>query len=353
MNNSGLNNKSTILPTSMEHIPQTAPALSAYSMKNMFHFTNNSNQNNHNHQLYNNGKGTSYTTNNGDAISQRYLSQSITDLKRAQHLFGSNELHFNNNKLSPGESDGSLADSTNRLRNEFVNRGKMIDCSPVQPKIHNTTSCNSISNNVSSRLTAPSPVPSPHKDDKVIRTDSLKENIDKITQLQSQLMSGTGHERSKDLNKSATEELPVKSVETVKSARDNVVEKKVPAPVENSITSQNGDVHSIDQTNGMPPSSNTSIDEEHEVSTTQSNDVSSRLNVSEAASQTDEGSLGNLPPYCDSASTDSKSTYTALLLRTKYPEELDCEKLAEALAQQLAPTDRLHNILGMLLHTIK
>lgn len=75
-------------------------------------------------------------------------------------------------------------------------------------------------------------------------------------------------------------------------------------------------------------------------------DVSSRLNTSEAASQTDEISIGSPPSYYDSASTDSKSTYTALLLRTKYPEELDCEKLAETLVQQLAPTDRLNHILG-------
>lgn len=86
MNNSGINHKSTILPTSMEHIPQTAPVLSAYSMKNMFNFANNTNQNNHNHQLYNNGKAnmTPTYTSNGDAMSQqRFLSQSITDLKRA------------------------------------------------------------------------------------------------------------------------------------------------------------------------------------------------------------------------------------------------------------------------------
>lgn len=393
------------LPASMDNIPQTAPVLSNYSLKSMFNFNTNNNSpvhHNHHHQAYNNNNGRLSTTatapshagsgpynQNGDSFNQRYMSQSISDLKRAQHIFGSNELHFTSNKLSSGESDGSLTDSTNRLRSEFASRsGKMNgsggggatggqtaithanDCnSPVQPKINNNHAINNISNNHNNvnnvsnhRLTAPSSVPtSPHKDDKVIRTDSLKENIDKITQLQTKLMSAHSHDRLKDINSTkSVNESSDANILPDKVSNNNLTTNSNMSPTSNvavldamyrqqqqqqlqNNVQQNGDAFK-DMANGDNDSSIT--DENDSLADSLDASSSHLLSTSDAASQTDEGSLGSLPPYCDSASLDSKSTYTALLLRTKYPEELDCEKLAECLVQQLAPTDRLHNILG-------
>lgn len=412
------------LPASMDNMPQTAPVLSSYSLKSMFNFNTNNNSpvhHNHHHQAYNNGNGRLSTTatgpphasaynQNGDSFNQRYMSQSISDLKRAQHIFGSNELHFTSNKLSSGESDGSLTDSTNRLRSEFANRGGKMngngggggggatatstgggqtaiahatDCnSPVQPKINNNHTINNISNNHNNvsnvsnhRLTAPSSVPtSPHKDDKVIRTDSLKENIDKITQLQTKLMSAHSHDRLKDLNSTrSVNELSDTNSLPDKVSNNNLSTNSNMSPTSNVATldmmyrqqqqqqkqhqqqqhqqhqQQQNNVHQNgeafkDIANGDNDSCIT--DENDSLADSLEASSSLLLSTSDAASQTDEGSLGSLPPYCDSASLDSKSTYTALLLRTKYPEELDCEKLAECLVQQLAPTDRLHNILG-------
>lgn len=387
-NNNLLNNtihhKSSMLPTSMENIPQTAPALSAYSMKNMFHFNSNNNHNMKNQQaatvVHHNHSPSKLPPNtvngyqqNGDAINQRYMSQSINDLKRAQHIFGSNELHFGcnggaSNKLSQADSDASLADTTNQRRNEFVNRGIMAECSPIQPKIHNCNQIHTISvhnnhnhatinSNGGSRLSAPSPVPSPNKDDKVIRTDSLKENIDKITQLQTKLMSAHSLDRLKDLTNqpAVNEAIPTNEVKIAvtdkKMHNDSLAgtgrtTSKMTSP-DNSINEKMS--HHEEVTNVLNDCS-TSIESNVSAHTALTDDStsSSRLNTSETASQTDDDSLGTLPPYCDSATIDSKTTYTALLLRTKYPEELDCEKLTESLVQQLAPTDRLHNILGEL-----
>lgn len=346
--NNNMHHKSSMLPTSMESIPQTAPVLSAYSMKNMFNFNSSNNLKNqtsptavhHNHaggQMMPNG---GYPV-NGDAMNQRFMSQSINDLKRAQHIFGSNDLHFSSNKLSQAESDASLADTTNRLRNEFVNRSKLAECSPIQPKINNCHQNNAVNNKVTA-----SPVPTPNKDDKVIRTNSLKENIDKITQLQTKLMSPHSHDLLKDMTNKPM-------VGEVKASNEPQVAKEMNGGVAVTTKMSSSPVRDIAAVNGLNDSFS-SIEDGASPNTTFSDDsssVSSRLTTSEAASQTDDGSQGTLPPYCDSASNDSKTTFTALLLRTKYPEELDCEQLAESLVQQLAPTDRLHNILGELTAT--
>lgn len=146
---------------------------------------------------YGNGRTTTTTPSSGattsDSISPKYMSQSTIDLKKTHILSGNSNGSDNGAcRMQPAESENNLATdmaaaarlSPFAVRSEFIGRKLSLDeqqTAVVAPMMANGSGGGGAHRSVT-------PVKKEGKP--TIRKDSLKENIDKITQLQSKLMSG-------------------------------------------------------------------------------------------------------------------------------------------------------------------
>lgn len=266
------------------------------------------------------------------------MSQSNVDLKKTHIL-----ANADTNKIAFLENDGvdltANTQATNRqspyaLRNEFVNR-----------KISFEDRTNTSNQFVPMAVNRPISLTPTIKDDKLIRKDSLKENIDKITQLQSKLMSAHLSESEKNIA-NLCRDLNVKNNVNDKQHSDLII------PVHQSDESKENDtmdettVTRIDSPVVVAEISETtisSVDGEGEgdggVHMIQRTEIVLRLNpaTSEAASQTDG---------YESVSSDCEDCDDDLVHKSRHTEDLDCEKLSMDLISQLSPTDRLHHVFG-------
>lgn len=306
-------------------------------MKSMFNFNQNRNST---------PSPTSppYGRNHNESISPKYMSQSNIDLKKTHIL-----ANADTNKIAFLENDSvdltanmqtSSRQSPYALRNEFVNRKISFE--------DRTNTTNQFGPMAVNRAMSLTPT---IKDEKLIRKDSLKENIDKITQLQSKLMSAHLSESEKNIA-NLCRDLNVKNNVSDKQDSDLIipvhqkgemeqVEQNDDGKIETKVARPNSPivVAEISETTITPVVNNG--DGDIGVHMIQRTEIVLRLNAptSEAASQTD-GYESMSSDYEDGDDIQIQSN------KLRHSEDLDCEKLSMDLISQLSPTDRLHHILG-------
>lgn len=264
------------------------------------------------------------------------MSQSNVDLKKTHIL-----ANADTNKIAFLESDGvdltANTQATNRqspyaLRNEFVNRKISFE--------DRTNTSNQFGSMAVNRSLSLTPTV---KDEKLIRKDSLKENIDKITQLQSKLMSAHLSESEKnianlcrDLNVNAkniaSEKLDSDLIIPIESKQIDALDESQTTRIESPVV-----VAEISDTTIAGP-----MDEDG-VHMIQRTEIVMRLNplTSEAASQTDD--YESMQSDCEDC--DDDQIYG---IKLRHTDDLDCEKLSMDLISQLSPTDRLHHVFSEL-----
>lgn len=320
----------------------SAPVQHTYPMKSMFNFNQNRNSSpSPTSPPYGIGR------NLNESISPKYMSQSNVDLKKTHIL-----ANADTNKIAFLENDGvdltANTQATSRqspyaLRNEFVNRKISFE-----DRTNTSNQFVPMAVNRAVSLTAPTT-----KDDKLIRKDSLKENIDKITQLQSKLMSAHLSESEKnianlcrDLNvkNAVVSDKPNSDViilvqqtgelQQMESMEDDKSESKV-TRTESPVV-----VAELSETTITPVANS---DGDVGVQMIQRTEIVLRLNAptSEAASQTD--GYESMSSDCEDCDEDQIHSN-----KFRHSEDLDCEKLSMDLITQLSPTDRLHHIFGKL-----
>lgn len=286
------------------------------------------------------------------ASPTKFVSQSNIDLKNSvsyPNVVHNNILTTNsdNNKMSePEHGTEPSRQSPYSIRHEFVSRKSSLEDhrtkSPANGSIRSSVS--------------PTLMQTARKEasDKVIRKDSLKENIDKITQLQSKLMASHVHDQEKLSRES--------------SFRKERMESEVVAAPLAAVTTISTATSPIQMDEPATFTSNTT---EAIIMTTSTSDVDSlkllqrtelvlRVSAptSEAASQTDdtlEKSTSTISAdICDPKSADNSCPPSPTRI-IRYSEsaaaELDCVQLSQELVRQLSPSDRLHHILGTFWNT--
>lgn len=293
----------------------------------------------------------------------KYVSQSNIDLKKTHILTTSDT----NTKLFPG------SDETEQY---FVNDGN--DNQPQTPP----TTIATLPTTTTTTTTRQSPYTIRHEfvsrklsledqtnnsmavnrsttkkeSEKVIRKDSLKENIDKITQLQSKLMSAHLHEQQQDkvqLGRESSFRNNLKDESTTRISTEPIesfTTSAQPVAILNAIAPTPVIVAEIKETTIIPSSTNT-IDIDS-LKLLQRTEIVLRLNAptSEVASQTDDtlGCPSLQSALCAKSEDDQQQLTcdTSIRLGSSLTE-LDCEQLSQELMRQLSPTDRLHHILGI------
>lgn len=283
----------------------------------------------------------------------KFVSQSNIDLKNSVNypmVVHNNILTTNsdtNKMLDPEHGSEPSRQSPYSIRHEFVSRKSSLED-------HRTNSPGSGSIRSSASPTA---VQNARKEasEKVIRKDSLKENIDKITQLQSKLMASHVHDQDKLSRES--------------SFRKEKIESEVIAVPPAAVTTISTATSPIQMDEPASFTSNTT--EAIVMTSTTSNVESLKLlqrtelvlrvsaPTSEAASQTDdtlEKSTSTIAAdICDPKSADNSCPASPTRI-IRYSEsaaaELDCIQLSQELVRQLSPSDRLHHILGMFKNTL-
>lgn len=274
-----------------------------------------------------------------DMPSPKYMSQSSVDLTKPQQTIYESKhetIQIPDSILTPAQSDNSLNRSSTGSNGSVpifqrtdVSRKLILeerDPGIVRAELVNTVLSASPSPTVKLSLT----------DDKkpMIRQDSLKENIEKISQLQSKLMSA--HVIEKQLGftaKTIKIETQIASIETVKASRE--MTKPLPS-LERIVTD-------LDECGVEEPAP---VEEEpsEEPPPTQKSELTPRLNpTTEVGSQTD-----TLPDVGQLKLDDDPETPTRTTLqpRQKLPIEFDCDKLILDLVNVLPCQDKLYDVLS-------
>lgn len=412
--NGNSNSNSPMSPTTTVTTPTTP---SAYSLKSMFNFHNNNNNsnsnnnnnssNNHHHinatnnikNKANNCKNgvdqqTSILTMSNNQINQRhqtppaltalngsyqngtanqmmnstikYMSQSTIDLKRAHQLFNNDPSIFNNGintRITNTESMGNLLNCTSYRQSSPPNlhsalvmntneHGTLISNSSLTVAQHNAMNMNGLTQSPTSPITI-------NDDEKMIRCDSLKENIDKISQSQTKLSSPARIHNEITCESINSYDAFNDSLSTDDSSTVSQFSSESISSVESLNSHSNGltkesandksdtELH-LPHRNETNEATNGGCDSQiTQVPTTKLNESQ----TSEVGSQTDEsildGPTNGLPITNGAESlTNAKPTKTTIITRTKFADEFDCKKLSESLVEQLSPNDRLRNILG-------
>lgn len=316
----------------------SAPVQHTYPMKSLFNFNQNRNSTpSPTSPPYGIGR------NLNESISPKYMSQSNVDLKKTHILANAdtNKIAFleNDSVDLTANTQATSRQSPYALRNEFVNRKISFE--------DRTNTSNQFVPMAVNRAISLTPT---IKDEKLIRKDSLKENIDKITQLQSKLMSAHLSESEKNIA-NLCRDLNLKNVVSDKQDSDLIIPIPVhqtgelnqleDETVETAVTRTDSPVviAQISETMILPDVHNDGGD--IGVHMIQRTEIVLRLNAStsEAASQTD--GYESMSSDCDDCDEDQIQSN-----KFRHSEDLDCEKLSMDLINQLSPTDRLHHIFG-------
>lgn len=339
-------------------IPQSAPALSSsFSMKPLFHFSLNNNTNIRQAASSPPIPPVAYSRSNSESISPKYMSQSTIDLKKT-HILSNAE---NNKIISAAESEQNLAEINGKLspyamRNEFVRKMSLDE---------------QVNNSQQSAATVTTR-PVPRKDNLPIRKDSLKENIEKITQLQSKLMSAHMSENdriipnlAKDGNYRNSKMDPVSpSTPSIEQSEEihnkEAVNNIINSNIHNNNT--NGEVTlrtatpvvvaEISETTTLASTTHAKDSDQDQTKLVQRTEIVLRLNAptSEAASQTDDTIESSIVSaiLVESNPTIEDTPVPSIVHRVNHTNvvDVDYEKLSKELISQLSPSDQLYHILG-------
>lgn len=379
------NNLPDVLPLAVKlHSPATSPTSNS-SVQLRYGSNNNISTSNSNHNNYNNSTTynppsfphtnmhlnmlnrqnssptpPTYTTATNttycrspslDMPSPKYMSQSTIDLTKPQTIYESKQetIQIPDSILTPAQSDNSLNRSSTGsnvampiFQRTDVSRKLILeerDPGIVRAELVNTVLSASPSPTV--KLSTP-------EDKKpMIRQDSLKENIEKISQLQSKLMSA--HVIEKHLGftaKTIKIETQIASIETVKANRE--MTKPLPS-VERIVTDL--DECGVDESSVTSETSTSLVEDQpepEEPTPIQKSELTLRVNplitpTSEAGSQTDSLPDLGLLKLEDDTETPTRTT---LQPRQQLPIELDCDKLILDLVNVLPSQDKLYDVLS-------
>lgn len=357
-----------------QHLSSTAtsPITSAYSLKSMFTFHSNNNKqrnsidhniltmsNNNINQMHMNANGP----NAGDAMSptNKFMSQSTIDLKKAQLMF-THEAIFQqqqqqqqkngvNTRITATESMGNLIDCTNRQsappfllhHQQQQNSSGRKSSAFIDSDMANHIAMNSngLTSNGNSDI-----------DDRINRTDSLKENIDTITQLQAKLMSTQLHDNSaSDFGHDSIADATIPEDDSLSTDDTSSVSQLSSESLTSNDINEILDAEGIDAAQPSLPTSaapqcqtESQYDDAEEAQTS----IDVKLNettMSDVGSQTDESILDSFS-HTTNGNANGLPTKTVIVTRSRFADEFDCEKLTDDLIQQLSPNDRLRHILG-------
>lgn len=334
---SGQNLNGSMKPTNGASTPsnigaineQTSPVStpsSAYSLKSMFSFHSNgksqrSSIDHHILTMSNNSINQMPYTNGGGAVElspNKFMSQSTIDLKKAHHM--SMFAQQNGHCIAAAESMGNLIDCTNR-------QSLPPFAHPHQQNGHKEPNggCNGLTG------------------EQINRTDSLKENMDQISQLQNKRLST--HLSDAKLNEADTSRTVAADDQIAfndSSSSDDA--SSVSQLSSESITSS--DINDIlDAEAGEAMTAEAAAQTAEDAKAEPPTEVKA---TSEVGMQTDESMLDS-PPSAPDAPIDTrppKFERTVIVKRSKFADDFDCEKLTETLVEQLSPNDRLRHILG-------
>lgn len=310
--------------------------------------------NNNINQMHMNANGP----NAGDAMNQtsKFMSQSTIDLKKAQLMFTHEAIfqqqHQNgvNTRIAATESMGNLIDCTNRQsappfllhqQHQQISNGRKSNA------VIDSDMANHIAMN-SNGLTASG---DGNGDDRINRTDSLKENIDTITQLQAKLMSSQLHDTS-DCGRDSIGDATIPEDDSFSADDTSSVSQLSSESLTSNDINEILDAEGVDAARPSSPTSaatqcqaESQCDDEGDVQIAIVQSLNETI-MSDVGSQTDESILDSF-----SLMTSNKNglpTKTVIVTRSRFADEFDCEKLTDALVQKLSPNDRLRHILGKL-----
>ncbi|XP_055839740.1 protein Shroom [Episyrphus balteatus] len=269
-----------------------------------------------------------------DASSPKYMSQSTIDLKKTQILETPeeqqpNNCHHSDKVLSPAQSESNINSFTPRKefkefhRSEVVRKLSLEERDPgegriVRAELVNTTLSNS--------------------EHKITRKDSLRENIEKITQLQSKLMSAHTHTAAAAKSaQSPPPPMPRTEPVEVQTQTPEPPPPESPQPPALPSTPSPCEIAIISQ---MEPT----IDG---LKLMQRTEVILRVNpvTNEVGSQTDELLELDANRIKLNDSRDDALQRTTLQPRQKHPIEVECDRMSKELAGLLPQNDRLLEIL--------
>lgn len=379
------NNLPDVLPLAVKlHSPATSPTSNSSSVQLRYGSNNNINTSNNNHSYnppsyhYNhvhhnilNRQNSSptpptYTTATTtycrspslDLPSPKYMSQSTIDLTKPQTIFESKQetIQIPDSILTPAQSDNSLNRSStgsNVALPTFqrTDVSKTLILEERDPGIVRAELVNTVLS------ASPSPTVKLSTSDEnksMIRKDSLKENIEKISQLQSKLMSA--HVIEKQLGftaKTIKIETQIASIETVKANREMTkplpsIERIVTDLDESGVEELETSVKKEEEEQEKKVSEEKEAEEEakEEPVVMQKSEITLRVNplitpTTEVASQTDsltDLGISNLKLEDEPIEMPTR--------RQKLPIEFECDKLILDLVNVLPSQDKLYDVLS-------
>lgn len=376
--------------------PPLYPAQHRYSTPAMNYYNHSNNQ----APSYTRSQSYDLNSRNSNTSPTKFMSQSTIDLKKTHNLETTLEeastTETSKLLLSPAQSENNLSSSINN-NNHSVSTTKPQSPFAARREFHRATdmggrtmSLDERSVNEEGRIvraelvntTLPnSPNTGAHKT--ITRKDSLRENIEKITQLQSKLMSAHLSAENTGLlasfsNKTPTAvAVPSQATKTETEATpqmtntqsDNdavgdepkldIVEfitdpttppmlpKTPPPQLDNSSTLETATMNASDPTSHILQMDSTTDG----LKLMQRSELILRVNplTVETASQTDDlpdSDMGRLTAENHQQyNKEDSQTRTTLQPRQRHPIEFDCDTMSKELAELLAPNDKLIELL--------
>lgn len=362
-------------------MPQTAPpqphnnSSSGYSMKSVFNF----NRNHSNHPVspaspppplttYSHHRDGTPVNHNTESILSKLVSQSNIDLVKS-HILNLSSAHD-----TSIQSQTTATSQNGNTQFNPVSPSRQSSNGTPRPELGRKLSLEDRTNNfnnspnISRSASTVTPPKKETTDSRVIRKDSLKENIDKITQLQSQLMSAHLHEHEKQnivvkrdssIRTAQTVVEPIRIITPEIEPEFKIIES-IPVTPPPPSTPQPRSPTSLSQSKfpsyqrTSPPTAIQSLEEPTETI----DRLITPPTTSEVASQTDESALRlridgdsqdvlpDISNYINEWTTESSADLKNRCRQNGISSiDLDCQQLSEELVRQLSPSDRLHSIL--------
>lgn len=271
-----------------------------------------------------------------NAVSPQYMSQSIIDLQKT-HVLGNNTKV---NQISPTDCN-NINDSyvPNKSSDEFY------------PNSYHHRSQNSLDRTmddnqsfVNDLIKSPQrndgTAPLIRSDSRMSTRDSLKENIDKISQLQSQLMSAHLNENDV-LIKNYSKEATILKCADLKPSID--IGKTEPFTIVTTPTNETEEKENLKDNKPEYDGKETP----EKIGLIHCSEIVLRVNAvtTDSACQTDDiiGTITERTNATDDARSEER---TPLMPRRKLQAEIDCDNLTKDLISHLSSTDRLYSLLG-------
>lgn len=303
--------------------------------------------------------------------TSKFMSQSTIDLKKTQLMFTHEAIfqqqqqhqHQNgvNTRIAATESMGNLIDCTNRQSAPPFLLQQQPNQQNSSGRKSNTIIDSEMANHIAMNSNGLTANDDSNGDDRINRTDSLKENIDTITQLQAKLLSTQLHDSSaSDFRRDSNGDASIPEDDSLSADDTSSVSQLSSESLTSNDINEILDAESMDSARPFSPiasavatqcETQSQYDEVEHAQTS----IVAKMNetiMSDVGSQTDESILDSFSLTTNSHNANGLPTKTVIVTRSRFADEFDCEKLTDDLVQQLSPNDRLRHILGKLIGTV-